>query len=173
MRLISVSECFVYNQIQSEQINISALIVFPRSILSLFLLLPCVASNVSIAAKLVHGRPHKLNASWYCNVVGHYAPRDDRWKSMNHAQEAEFSVPPKWANEPSISTSADNVDSREIETIEFRGGMKEPGCYDGWCRSTSDDLVRWKGPSGTDNQWVDANGEIHEFVGRNSEVEEL
>lgn len=87
---------------------------------------------------------------------------------MNHAKEAEYSVPPKWANEPSIPEPEKH---HEIDAIEFRGGMLEPGCYDGWCRSTSEDLVRWKGPSGTDKQWVDANGEIHEFVGRNNEIE--
>lgn len=123
------------------------------------------------AAKLVHGRPHKLNASWYCNVVGHYYPRDDAWASMNHVEEAEYAVPPKWANEP---TTMDSTDA--VESIEFRGGLREPGCYDGWCRSTGDDLVRWKGPSGTHNHWIDANGEVHEFVGnrrQKKEAEEL
>ena len=128
----------------------------------------CCSFSFPIAAKLVHGRPHKLNASWYCNVVGHYAPRDDQWKSMNHLKEAEFSVPPKWANEPEDTPTS-------VEAIEFRGGIREPGCHDGWCRSTGEDLVRWKGPSGSDKQWIDANGEIHEFVGRRDEndVEEL
>ena len=87
---------------------------------------------------------------------------------MNHLKEAEFSVPPKWANEPEDTPTS-------VEAIEFRGGIREPGCHDGWCRSTGEDLVRWKGPSGSDKQWIDANGEIHEFVGRRDEndVEEL
>jgi len=118
------------------------------------------------AAKLVHGRPHKLNASWYCNVVGHYYPRDEAWASMNHVEEAEYAVPPKWADVPRPG-AANNVDA-----IEFRGGLREPGCYDGWCRSTGDDLVRWKGPAGTHTHWIDANGDTHEFVGKRKGSEE-
>lgn len=53
----------------------------------------------NIAAKLVHGRPHKLNASWYCNVVGHYSPRDEVWAAMNHVEEAKYAVPPKWVHD--------------------------------------------------------------------------
>jgi hypothetical protein len=130
------------------------------------------------AAKLVHGRPHKLNASWYCNVVGHYYPRDAAWASMNHVEEAEYAVPPKWANEPLQEESPQQEEGgvrrsqKKVETIEFRGGLREPGCYDGWCRSTGDDLVRWKGPSGTHKHWIDANGEIHEFVGKQKKREE-
>ena len=129
----------------------------------------------ALAAKLVHGRPHKLNASWYCNVVGHYYPRDATWASMNHAEEAEYAVPLKWANEPLLDATSQKEEGsgkKPIETIEFRGGLREPGCYDGWCRSTGDDLVRWKGPSGTHKHWIDANGEIHEFVGKGKEREE-
>ena len=132
----------------------------------IFFILPLLRIT---AAKLVHGRPHKLNASWYCNVVGHYYPRDDAWSSMNHVAEAEYAVPPKWANEEPMQQEEQQQD-HPIEAIEFRGGMKEPGCYDGWCRSTGDDLIRWKGPSGSENHWIDANGEMHEFAGKQQVV---
>ncbi|VEU35310.1 unnamed protein product [Pseudo-nitzschia multistriata] len=121
------------------------------------------------AAKLVHGRPHQLNATWYCNVVGHYYPRDETWASMNHVAEAEYAVPPKWANEPSGSSKADDAMVREIQ---FRGGLREPGCMDGWCRSTSLERIQWKGPSGPSTHWIDANGESHEFMGRLKQKEE-
>ncbi len=84
---------------------------------------------------------------------------------MNHVKEAEYTVPPKWTD--------DHLESHSnVEAIEFRGGMIEPNCYDGWCRSTGEDLIRWKGPSGNHQQWIDANGEIHDYVGRNKEEEE-
>ena len=90
---------------------------------------------------------------------------------MNHIQEAEYAVPPKWADEP-------HEKPNNVEAIEFRGGILEPGCYDGWCRSTGEDLVRWKGPSGSHTHWIDANGGVHKFVGKDKkrqeeEVEEL
>lgn len=95
---------------------------------------------------------------------------------MNHVAEAEFAVPPKWADEPKQHDSKNN----NIEAIEFKGGLREPNCYDGWCRSTGDELVRWKGPSGSHTLWIDANGDVHEFVGkeqaraaRQQEAEEL
>ena len=125
--------------------------------------------QIETAAKLVHGRPHQLNATWYCNVVGHYYPRDETWASMNHVAEAEYAVPPKWANEPSGSSKADDAMVREIQ---FRGGLREPGCMDGWCRSTSLERIQWKGPSGPSTHWIDANGESHEFMGRLKQKEE-
>ncbi len=91
---------------------------------------------------------------------------------MNHLKEAEYSVPPKWAHEPE---ERDATSTSSVKAIEFRGGIREPGCYDGWCRSTGEDLIRWKGPSGSEKQWIDAKGEIHEFAGRRNEddAEEL
>jgi len=115
------------------------------------------------AAKLAHGRPHKLNASWYCNVVGHYYPRDKVWASMNHINEAQFAVPPHWLEQPNEPADSSN-DNNNAERIEFRGGMREPGCVDGWCRSTSDNIIKWKGPAGSNTHWIDANGNDHEFM---------
>lgn len=151
-----------------------------------------------IAAKLVHGRPHKLNASWYCNVVGHYYPRDEVWASMNHMDEAKYAVPPKWVNDiddndvdnddnnddagadgspstasSSILTTNTKKNKKSVDLLEFRGGLREPDCIDGWCRSTSPDLVKWKGPAGSDTHWIDATGKTHEFVGRSKNVDEL
>ena len=87
---------------------------------------------------------------------------------MNHVEEAEYAVPPKWAEEAPVNSPTNNVDA-----IEFRGGLREPDCVDGWCRSTSDDIVKWKGPAGTNTHWIDANGKTHEFEGQNKEDEEL
>ena len=150
-------------------------------VVSLFLsLLVHKQTQTRAAAKLVHGRPHQLNASWYCNVVGHYYPRDETWASMNHVREAEYAVPPHWAEDrpaggvgetTTTTTTTTATDTRTtgdgaVQTIEFRGGLREPGCTDGWCRSTGPDLVRWKGPSGSDTHWIDADGVVHEFVGK-------
>jgi len=62
------------------------------------------------SGKLVHGRPHKLNASWYCNVVGHYSPRDEVWASMNHQEEANYAVPPQWVHDVNSNNNNDDDD---------------------------------------------------------------
>ena len=169
----------------------------------------------------MHGRPHKLNASWYCNVVGHYSPRDEVWASMNHLEEAKYAVPPKWVHDgtrddtthndgdgntneeyddhddaalienidfcdgtvspvssvlPTINTKKNknmNKNRVHVEAIEFRGGLREPDCVDGWCRATSPERVKWQGPAGSNTHWIDATGQTHEFIGRSKKVEEL
>jgi len=63
--------------------------------------------------------------------------------------------------------------NKNTDVLEFRGGLREPDCINGWCRSTSPDRVKWKGPAGSDTQWIDATGKTHAFVGRSNKVEEL
>merc|ERR1712224_1180864 len=92
------------------------------------------------SAKLMHGRPRKSNGSWYCNVAGHYYPKDERWGSMNHVQEAGYAVPPKWIHDNNDNNDDGNGNGDgNIDAIEFRGGLNEPNCVDGWCRSSSPD----------------------------------
>ncbi|KAL3916413.1 MAG: hypothetical protein SGILL_005192, partial [Bacillariaceae sp.] len=76
------------------------------------------------------------------------------WVSMEHQNEAEYAVPPHWS-EPA---PADKMHQR----LELRGGFKEPGCVDGWCRSDPATTIKWSGPveHGT---WMDPVGEMHTF----------
>jgi len=119
------------------------------------------------SAKLMHGRPRKLNASWYCNVAGHYHPRDKKWNSMNHVKEAEYAVPPKWVHDV-VTTDENNID-----TLEFRGGLHEPNCDDGWCRLASPDTVKWNGSVDvTNEEWINGDGTTHRFVGRRNKMDD-
>ena len=113
-----------------------------------------------------------MNASWYCNVVGHYYPtnNDPHWSSIkDHVAEAEYAVPPSWINDPPVAATS-GKDEDSIKTLEFRGGLHEPECTDGWCRSSSSsDNIKWNGPVDVidNNHWIDATGKQHKFVGRN------
>ena len=67
---------------------------------------------------------------------------------------------------PTTTNTKKNKNKNNVDVIEFRGGLREPDCIDWWCRSTPSDLVKWKGPAGSDTHWIDATGKTHEFVGR-------
>jgi hypothetical protein len=133
------------------------------------------------AGKLMHGRPRTLHGSWYSNgksrcilssfsssllgllltfflsfstVVGHYYPKNEAWLSMQHQKEAEYTVPPHWKDQP--------ASEKKFQRLELRGGLKEPGCVDGWCRSDAATTIKWSGPveHGT---WMDPVGAMHSF----------
>ncbi|KAG7343140.1 hypothetical protein IV203_021085 [Nitzschia inconspicua] len=112
------------------------------------------------AGKLMHGRPRTLNGSWYSNVVGHYYPNNEEWVSMEHQREAEYAVPPHWGQPAPFE--------KKFNRLELRGGLKEPDCVDGWCRSDSKTTVKWNGP-GDFGSWLDPAGAKHKFHSRNSE----
>ena len=79
---------------------------------------------------------------------------NEAWLSMQHQAEAEYTVPPHWKETPSAE--------KKHQALEFQGGLREPGCVDGWCRSDAANTVKWSGPveHGT---WMDPVGEMHSF----------
>jgi hypothetical protein len=110
------------------------------------------------SSKCLHGRPQKLNGSWFCNVIGHYHPVHDDWNSMNHQAEAEYAVPPHWSSNPSSSL-------KRHPNLVYGGGMEEPDCQNNWCRTEQPD-VQWKyGMAGSEaGYWVDPNFHKHKFA---------
>jgi len=103
------------------------------------------------SSKCFHGRPRKLNGSWYSSLFVHYYPRDG-WYERNHKLEAHYSVPPEWSKEPTENT---------VEELVMIGtSMKEPACPDDWCRAQ--DTVRWSGP-GEEGYWIDPFFQKHGF----------
>jgi len=87
------------------------------------------------STKLFHGRPRRLNGSWYCSVFVHYYPTHG-WFDVNHELEAHYAVPPTWNEEPS--------GERKHTRLEMIGtSMTEPDCPDDWCRAQ--DTVKWSG----------------------------
>jgi hypothetical protein len=102
----------------------------------------------------MHGRPRTFYGSWYSNVVGHYYLKDEEWLSMEHQKEAEYAIPPHWSQAPPAE--------KKHTSLEFRGGMKEPACVDGWCRSNAETTIKWSGP-GPYGSWMDPAGDVHEL----------
>jgi hypothetical protein len=104
------------------------------------------------SSKCFHGRPRRLNGSWYSSIFVHYYPSDG-WYEQNHELEAHYAVPPVWANEPPIE--------RRYRKLQMVGtSMKEPGCPDEWCRTQQS--VKWSGP-GKDGYWIDPFFRHHPF----------
>jgi hypothetical protein len=112
------------------------------------------------SSKCFHGRPKRLNGTWYSSIFVHYYPKG--WQSTNHDLEAHYAIPPIWANDPvSIPSSNDNNNSNnntsELPKLEMRGTtMTEPDCPNNWCLSTKS--KQWSGP-GEKGYWIAPNFE--------------
>ena len=88
------------------------------------------------SSKCFHGRPHRLNGSWYSSVFSHYYPKKG-WQEIDHSLEAHYAIPPHWDQEP-----VGERRHRELRMVDT--SMMEPGCPDEWCGVV--DTVKWSGP---------------------------
>lgn len=114
------------------------------------------------SSKCWHGRPKRLNGSWYSSVFVHYYPKGG-WYDMNHELEAHFAVPPIWRSPPSRP--------RKHNRLEMIGtSMIEPDCEHQWCRAA--DSIKWSGP-GEEGFWIAPNGEKFPFNPQIVDHEEL
>jgi len=125
------------------------------------------------SSKCFHGRPQRLNGSWYSSIFVHYYPADG-WQDTDHDFEAHCAVPPVWVEEP---TSGDNEsNNNHKDRLEMVGaGMRHPDCPNAWCPTKNS--VKWGGP-GEDGYWIDPVGVRHEFnpkpaASRSAQHEEL
>jgi hypothetical protein len=89
------------------------------------------------SSKCFHGRPRRLNGSWYSSIFVHYYPKHD-WFEQNHELEAHYAVPPSWSNPPPAKRT-----QRRLEMVGT--SMREPDCPDDWCRAQ--ESVKWSGPA--------------------------
>lgn len=104
------------------------------------------------SSKCFHGRPRKLDGSWYSSIFVHYYPKEG-WFDQNHELEAHYAVPPRWKDDP--------VGEPKAEHLQMVGtSLKEPGCVDDWCRAK--DSVKWSGP-GEDGYWIAPNQDKFPF----------
>ena len=103
------------------------------------------------SSKCFHGRPKRLNGSWYSSLFVHYYPRDG-WSDTNHQLEAHYIVPPVWSDPP---TSHKEVPLQMVGT-----SLTEPSCANEWCRSETS--IQWSGP-GEEGFWIAPDGTKHEF----------
>ena len=105
------------------------------------------------SSKCFHGRPRRLNGSWYSSIFVHYYPKHG-WQETNHLREAHFAVPSVWRDEPSPADNAGDV-------LEMVGaGMRHPECPNAWCPTQHS--VKWSGP-GEEGVWIAPNFERHPF----------
>jgi hypothetical protein len=104
------------------------------------------------SSKCFHGRPRRLNGSWYSSIFVHYYPEGD-WFDRDHKLEAHYAVPPEWKNPaPAI---------KKHKRLQMVGtSLKEPDCPDDWCHAANS--VRWSGP-GEGGVWIAPNFERYPF----------
>ena len=141
-------ECkFQYTKVIQETLSTVRYFIYVYS--------PFDISLCCIANKLLHGRPRPLKGAWYSNVLSHFYPAYDGWQPKIHQDEAHYSVPPVWS-QPAPS-------QKKHRPIEFRGGIKEPECANGWCRCDSETTTKWNGPVTEYGSYMDPIGNKHLF----------
>jgi hypothetical protein len=88
------------------------------------------------SSKCFHGRPRRLNGSWYSSIFVHYYPKHG-WYEQNHELEAHYAVPPQWAEPPKLP--------KKQHRLEMIGtSMRHPDCPDDWCLAAN--AIKWSGP---------------------------
>ena len=104
------------------------------------------------SSKLVHGRPHTFNGSWYSSVFVHYHPKYG-WENTEETRIAKkWAIPPSWVDEPTTHF--------EIPLQMTGTGMTEPTCPNRWCQSQYS--IKWSGP-GEVGKWIAPNGQRYPF----------
>jgi hypothetical protein len=101
------------------------------------------------SSKCFHGRPRKLNGSWYSSIFVHYTPHE--WANVDHELEADYAVPPVWSGEPQH-----HHDGITPKLAMAGAGMKEPDCPNEWCNVQN--AKKWSGP-GEKGVWITPNFE--------------
>jgi hypothetical protein len=112
------------------------------------------------SSKCFHGRPRRLNGSWYSSIFVHYYPTNG-WYEQNHELEAHYAVPPRWAQDPPTVRT-----QRRLEMVGT--SMREPDCLDDWCRTQ--DSIKWSGPA-EKGVWIAPNFERIPFDPRDKHEE--
>jgi hypothetical protein len=112
------------------------------------------------SSKLFHGRPRRLNGSWYSSIFVHYYPSNG-WYDRNHEIEAHYAVPPSWADSPPPTRT-----QRRLEMVGT--SLREPDCPDDWCRTQ--ESIKWSGP-GEKGYWIAPTMERFPFNPRDKHEE--
>lgn len=95
------------------------------------------------SSKCLHGRPRRLNGSWYSSLFVHYFPRDG-WEEIDHTLESHYAVPPSWSEVSNVKSG--------FPALELVGtSLTEPSCPNHWCGT--ENSVKWGGP-GEKGFWI-------------------
>jgi hypothetical protein len=98
------------------------------------------------SSKCWHGRPQRLNGSWYTSLFLHYRIRKEDQDIANNSMllEAHYAVPPHWHVTPSLLKSSDQ--NSNLEPLQVLGtALQEPNCPHGWCGTIN--ANPWHGPA--------------------------
>lgn len=90
------------------------------------------------SSKCFHGRPKRLNGSWYSSIFVHYYPKG--WQSTNHDLEAHYAVPPHWSEDPPQKRNRPDLPKMALAGTS----MLEPECPNDWCNTMKS--KKWSGP---------------------------
>jgi hypothetical protein len=107
------------------------------------------------SSKCFHGRPKKLNGTWYSSLFVHYYPTHG-WMEIDREVEAVYAVPPHWSQR--AEPLPDEVVPPRLEMVGT--SMREPDCPNAWCATM--DSVKWSGP-GEDGKWISPTFERYPF----------
>jgi len=102
------------------------------------------------SSKCNHGRPRRLNGSWYSSVFVHYYPK--YWAAKDHVQEAKYALPPNWADK--VEPKEKKYPALTMEGTSYR----EKTCPNDWCNTLK--TIKWSGP-GEEGVWIDPAFEKH------------
>lgn len=103
------------------------------------------------SSKCTHGRPRRLNASWYSSIFVHYYPKNG-WTSVNHELESHYAIPPHWSDP--VKPEDKKYTPLTMEGTSFR----EKECPDDWCLTQN--TIKWSGP-GQEGFWIDPKFKKH------------
>lgn len=103
------------------------------------------------SSKCNHGRPRRLNGSWYSSIFVHYYPTHG-WANKDHFMEGHYAIPPSW-NQP-VAPKDKKYVPLTMEGTSFR----EKECPDDWCRTQN--TIKWSGP-GEEGVWIDPDFRKH------------
>ena len=103
------------------------------------------------SSKCNHGRPRRLNGSWYSSIFVHYYPKYG-WQEVDRHLEGHFAIPPHW-NSP-VAPEDKKYTPLTMEGTSFR----EKECKDDWCGTAN--TIKWSGP-GEEGVWMDPKFKKH------------
>ena len=110
------------------------------------------------SSKCWHGRPQRLDGSWYTSLFLHYRIRQDdhvdyggydhtNMHKRNMLLEAHYAVPPHW--HVGVTPSSWTATDLSLQPLQVLGtALQEPNCPHAWCGTN--DAIPWYGPAQED-----------------------
>jgi hypothetical protein len=107
------------------------------------------------SSKCFHGRPTKIDGSWYASLFLHYYPLN--WDANTVTNDIHYRIPPSWMYTEDSGTTTD----QEEELVVVSTSLKEPNCEHQWCSMA--DTMKWYGPAPGYGKVISASGVISDL----------